>query len=679
MAHITRLPPDILEFIIARSDCFTWSLVSKQFAALAASPSVRADWLADRARSCQIPPRLVASFKCTCGKLIKDADLSPFSPSSTASDWDNSFLESCDKQFSIRVYNPEIGAYRPHIPAACKLIRMPSDRQFIDYAVVHTLHQRHPAAFRRIREFLLCWSAFWRDEEATCFCLDQGARVNYARGWVLARFACDRQVNRVAIVRRLVFEYDARLNYHYHNNGATNVLGAVLMYQNDEGLALEILEKALGPDDLVENHGEPIIFQAADENNLSAVRFLLEYRRRQNPDGLQSLVQELVNHIKYWGVTGELMQMLLHDYGAYPDVSPEAFWYVIRAHEEASEDFSLIQLYLDHGAVLNKYQLAYAIRHKPLFYFLCEATCEYSPSQGAKFPWDFIVQEAIAENDLEAVSALLDGGYWDVHRADDLALRSFCRGGKSVLRVPEYNPPTYVRHFAFYVERRPRRYSKRLCHRSRPSIQGYKDRSILLMLLERGANVHANRGESLRNALLQNDVLTTLILLEYGADIKVLASEPWAFLHGSSLLIPLPHGADIYISKPWDRANMNDLQAVSFVMEVGQRIGICQKEARLRFVGNRVVERLRLVGRDSAVGWQDVAELWRQNAELDLLDGRDPFKFLKNSGYHSFTYKSYMDRGSSCSSLRNIYTTKPDENRETKKATKGLKLFLGLS
>ncbi|RUP50974.1 hypothetical protein BC936DRAFT_136766 [Jimgerdemannia flammicorona] len=637
---ITNLPAFILENIIVYSDRVAWSLVSKQFAALANSPMVKSEWLAGQA----ILPRETrdTGFQCMCGVTINEPQLAPLYGNL---EWRHLFLENCDKGH-LKNFR-----YHPQIPVAQKLVRIPSSEHFLDYAVVHMIYTRHRAVFKQLREFLLCWSAFLLDERMTCFCIEHGAPVNYARGWVLARFACARQMYCREMVRKLVFKYGARLDFHYHNDGSINVLGAILFYRDDEELALEILENTWSID-LLENHGNPLIIQAVDQKNLKMLRFLLEYQRDKSTDVMQLVVAELIAHIRTWGGSGAVMQMLTIEYNAPLEVSPDSFWCAIRAHDGVSEDFSLIQWYLDRGAALNEHQLAYAIGQKSLFRFLCKHARAHSLSSGIDFLWSFVVQVAVAKKNLEAVLVLLDDGYWDVHQDDDLALRSFGRD-ESALQVPDYNRPAPTRHCTGWKTRESHFYQTTI-----RLIPGYKDRSVLLLLLERGANVHANREESLRNALRQGDVLTMLMLLEYGADIEVLR-EPSEFVDGSSLVIPLPHGADIHVSKPWKSfVDMyRQLHAISFIIEVGHRLGFCNEGREVRVIGEDGV-----LARSQVL----ITALWAHDAELNLLDDKDPLDYLTNSGYHSFTLESYRARGRV---LRRQHNNKIEVYREMGKKT----------
>ncbi|RUP32268.1 hypothetical protein BC936DRAFT_138593 [Jimgerdemannia flammicorona] len=679
--HITRLPGVVLESIIANSDRAAWRLVSKQFATLASSPWVKSEWLAVQADILSESERQGSlnlgdpsqkteptRFECTCGAWISNAQLAPLRTRDRKPDWDNAFLEHCDKE------NLESDTvYHPHIPAAHSLIKIPSNHKFVDYAVIHSLYERHRDAFHQLKEFLLCWSAFWQDEEATCFCLDKGASVDYAHGWVLARLACDRKTYHKEMVRKLVFEYGAKLDFNYHNDKATNVLGAVLIYHDDHELARALIAKSR---ELIHNNGDSIVVQAAEKNNLNAVRFLLEHHRVENPSSVRVAVQELVKHVKTWGGSGDLMQMLAIEYKVDIDIGPDALWSAIRNQERASVDFSLIQWYLDHGAILQAHELIHTIGQEALFLFLCSHARSQSFSSRTEFPWLSVLQAAIAMQNLEAVTILLDGGYWDIHADNDIALRSVCRTHASPPNPPVRRSRPPPRH------RTGVHHTLVLCDNyftgPRPWSTRFKDRSILLFLLERGADIHANREEALRSALRQGDVLTVLFLLEHGALIGGLPREPWEFTDGATVLLPLAHGAEMYINKPWkemSNGRMNGpLRALSLVLEVAERLGLCGKEPKLRIIR----ENGSVFGRGNVMSLKGV---WTYDPEFSVLDDRDPLEYLKSDrGYLSFSSKAYKNRINDRSNWQRRTNRTLNRYRATGTITKskGLWNFIGM-
>ncbi|RUS25725.1 hypothetical protein BC938DRAFT_471746 [Jimgerdemannia flammicorona] len=263
---LATLPQHILETLISSTDPATWVLVSRQFAFLASTTYVKCEWLAFQSSQLPPEPAKIPSRALTnrYGMLnISDAEITP-SLRGEPNDWANAFTTDCEDGVWHQDFRP--GA-RNLIPKA------PLHPRFLNLATLQLLHVRHPTQFQRLRNFLLVHAAYWFDEEATLFCLDHGACVDYARGWVLARFACDHNVYRSAIVRALLLQYEARLRWEHFNRGATNVLGAVLVRHSDVELARWLVEKEPG---LLDENGWMIIEEAVKSGNTRAVRLLLE-------------------------------------------------------------------------------------------------------------------------------------------------------------------------------------------------------------------------------------------------------------------------------------------------------------------------------------------------------------------------------------------------------------------
>ncbi|RUS19258.1 hypothetical protein BC937DRAFT_87764 [Endogone sp. FLAS-F59071] len=300
---LTTLPTHILETIIASTDPSAWSLVSRHFAALSSTPYIRSEWLALQAST--LPPEvekvLPELFDNYYGRKIVDCEISVAFPGEDPS-WANSFMDDCDHDRWYDGFYPEA---RNLIPSA------PLNPNFLSLATLRIFHSRHPAAFYRLREFLFLRSAYFRNAETTFFCLDHGAHIDYARGWVLARFACDRKVYHGEVVRTLIFKYGARLSWLHHNRGGTNILGAILLYHGDLELARKLIEQSPG---LLAENGWRVIDLAVEVDDPKAVKFLLEFEASE--DDRREEAEYLVTDAIDQGMgESEVVRVLIEEYG----------------------------------------------------------------------------------------------------------------------------------------------------------------------------------------------------------------------------------------------------------------------------------------------------------------------------------------------------------------------------
>lgn len=493
MPHFNDLPSTIHDQIIAISNLTTWSLVSRQYLALTRTSWVKAQWLAHQ------------YFRPTPAKhRMKDIGMTP--PRCNRHTWDNAFQRL-------------VAAFEPLPPRARGRVLIPHNPDFLNMAVLKALHSGHPRLFRKLREFLLCHVAFWYKEQETCFMLSQGAPVDYALGWVLARFACREDAYHRSMISDLIYIYGARVWHPWEASNGMSVLFSVMVQHNDQGdLAKRLLEHEDACNCIFDDDGKPLLLlRAVKYDNIGAVRFLLDRLGRK-------FAQEAWTNALYWSVSLEMMKMLVEEYGAVIDSSPlsvyKSFWGWVERCESLmnyyEEDNTALWEYIwGTSAKINEGHIQESRGYHGLHeYFLQRAPPTIS--------WNRVFLLAIYNRDILQAADLLDAGLCSVHTENDAALRSACVPGLG----------------GNYRQSRD------------PEID------LVKLLVTRGANIGACQEETLRVALQHGLVEVVEYLLLEGADLENLPTEPWLWMHVNGLesyiLLPLPHGADVYVSQEWN-------------------------------------------------------------------------------------------------------------------------------
>lgn len=413
------LPITVLERIFAYSDPYAWSQVSKECNQIARTPGVKAEWL--MLRCCNMAPISASAAASSDAPVPVPVVAAPARRSGALWDgdgedaeieytddyeWNNLFLSPFDDRFQ---------------PVDRHLIPLPHNPLFLNLKVLTILNNRYPSVFQILRNCLLCHSTFWLKPEETFFCLDHGACVDYAQGWVLSRFVCDenRAFHRDAIVK-LIFDYQARTDF---DNRVSLILRTVLLKHRDYNLAKLLLEQNV-PYVHTDPYGfsQTVLMEAIELTDLQAVELLMSLDCYH---GDTSSIDHVLRYAVQFDNTLEIVELLVERYGARIATDRKIIRLCLRHLGRASinleRKFCMLRYLLDHGApittgVLKDVVSVVAEHDGPweAFNILVDRYNNDPPPsihRSCMVEWNDVLVVAIAHNNTRAKDYIVDKGY----------------------------------------------------------------------------------------------------------------------------------------------------------------------------------------------------------------------------------------------------------------------------